>query len=151
MGKRVATTKFEVGGTLLTVGSGPTVTPETTQKELEAYFKTADGKRAKKRWLDGGQIREVAIGFEEDLEDDGVPELMNSPKTRATAKAKEKAKVKAGAKLTKVWNLKPEDIAEMSLEDLNAKVAEIAAVNKLDQPAAFEDAVEAIKFLTQDA
>jgi len=55
-----------------------------------------------------------------------------------------------GAQTTKIWTVSLDDLAALNLEELNLKVAEMAADNKVEAPKAFEDEVEAIKFLTQD-
>jgi hypothetical protein len=136
MGKKIANTEFVVKGTLITKGiMKDNITPKTSQEDLLEYFKTPEGKAAKARWLKDGAIEEVVVGLED--EEVEAPKAATKPKKGATAK--------------KVWTAKEEDLAEMSLEELNMKAAEMAAEGKVKQPAPFKDEVEAIKFMTKDA
>jgi len=91
------------------------------------------------RWIKDGDVKsKTQIAKEQGFD---VPAEPAAPKTPAAPK---------GAQTTKIWTVELKDLAALNLEELNLKVAEMAADNKVEAPKAFEDAVEAINFLTQD-
>ncbi len=86
-------------------------------------------------WLKAKRIQKVMVEGKEAIE------VVDSkgPKSKSRKKA--------------IWTFKEEELAEMSIEELNMKIQQVQAsekVPKKDYAEVFEDPVKAIEFLTQD-